>query len=222
MVSDQEPRYRLVDDEGNIVGSLYGKADGSIAIQETDSGADREVTLAPDGTFSAPSGDFDSVTTERATIANQDFEEIYNETFEDETIDENIDVSGYDEWEIIIRADLEQGDDIKLRIDDEDSSNYDYFLHDGTTKEGFEDETEFIIVSGDPDANIGVSANVKFKRSRGRLTLSGDVQASKNNLPNSGLLDWGNFQDFDPDGDSIHLFGFGVGSVRETTIKVRA
>ena len=55
MVSDQEPRYRLVDSDGNIVGSLYGKADGSVAIQETDSGADREATLAPDGTFSAPS-----------------------------------------------------------------------------------------------------------------------------------------------------------------------
>ena len=55
MVSDQEPRYRLVDSDGNIVGSLYGKPDGSVAIQETASGADREVALAPDGTFSAPS-----------------------------------------------------------------------------------------------------------------------------------------------------------------------
>ena len=55
MTSDQEPRYRLVDSDGNIVGSLYGKADGSVAIQETTSGSDREVALAPDGTFSAPS-----------------------------------------------------------------------------------------------------------------------------------------------------------------------
>ena len=64
MVSDQEPRYRLVDANGNIVGSLYGKADGSVAIQETDSGSDREVALAPDGTFSAPSVETDSVSTE--------------------------------------------------------------------------------------------------------------------------------------------------------------
>ena len=64
MVSDQEPRYRLVDSDGNIVGSLYGKADGSIAIQETASGADREVALAPDGTFSAPSVETESVSTE--------------------------------------------------------------------------------------------------------------------------------------------------------------
>ena len=68
MVSDQEPRYRLVDDNGNIVGSLYGKADGSIAIQETDSGADREVALAPDGTFSAPSVETESVNTAEAGI----------------------------------------------------------------------------------------------------------------------------------------------------------
>ena len=65
MTSDQEPRYRLVDANGNIVGSLYGKPDGSVAIQETASGADREVTLAPDGTFSAPSVETESVTTGR-------------------------------------------------------------------------------------------------------------------------------------------------------------
>ena len=64
MTSDQEPRYRLVDSNGNIVGSLYGKTDGSIAIQETDSGADREVALAPDGTFSAPSVETESVSTD--------------------------------------------------------------------------------------------------------------------------------------------------------------
>ena len=68
MTSDQEPRYRLVDSDGNIVGSLYGKADGSVAIQETDSGSDREVTLAPDGTFSAPSVETPSLSTEKASI----------------------------------------------------------------------------------------------------------------------------------------------------------
>ena len=77
MVSDQEPRYRLVDSDGNIVGSLYGKADGSIAIQETDSGSDREVTLAPDGTFSAPSVETESLSTDElnnkpATITTDD------------------------------------------------------------------------------------------------------------------------------------------------------
>ena len=64
MTSDQEPRYRLVDSNGVIRGTLYGKPDGSVAIQETDSGADREVALAPDGTFSAPSVETESVSTE--------------------------------------------------------------------------------------------------------------------------------------------------------------
>ena len=80
MVSDQEPRYRLVDSDGNIVGSLYGKPDGSIAIQETASGADREVALAPDGTFSAPSGDFDSVNTETLQITDSSDVKAYPDT----------------------------------------------------------------------------------------------------------------------------------------------
>ena len=79
MVSDQEPRYRLVDDNGNIVGSLYGKADGSVAIQETDSGDDREVALAPDGTFSAPSVETESVTTESLAIAGLEQFERFDE-----------------------------------------------------------------------------------------------------------------------------------------------
>ena len=70
MTSDQEPRYRLVDSNGVIRGTLYGKPDGSVAIQETDSGADREVALAPDGTFSAPSVETESVSTEQASITD--------------------------------------------------------------------------------------------------------------------------------------------------------
>ena len=70
MTSDQEPRYRLVDSNGVIRGTLYGKPDGSIAIQETDSGADREVTLAPDGTVSAPSVETESVSTADLTVNN--------------------------------------------------------------------------------------------------------------------------------------------------------
>ena len=58
----------MVDSNGVIRGTLYGKPDGSVAIQETDSGADREVALAPDGTFSAPSVETESVTTEVASI----------------------------------------------------------------------------------------------------------------------------------------------------------
>ena len=70
MVSDQEPRYRLVDDEGNIVGSLYGKPDGTLALQEGTSGADNEATLGTDGTLSAPSVETELVIAEEASVTN--------------------------------------------------------------------------------------------------------------------------------------------------------
>ena len=82
MTSDQEPRYRLVDANGNIVGSLYGKPDGSVAIQETASGADREVTLAPDGTFSAPSVETESVTTEDSHTKRQNDYIVYSDQYD--------------------------------------------------------------------------------------------------------------------------------------------
>lgn len=55
MVSDQEPRYRLVDpDADTIVGTLYAKSDDTLALQEGTSGNDNEVTMATDGTLGAP------------------------------------------------------------------------------------------------------------------------------------------------------------------------
>ena len=46
MVNDQEPRYRLVDSNGNIVGSLFQNADGNVEIQdETGTGS----VFGPDG-----------------------------------------------------------------------------------------------------------------------------------------------------------------------------
>ena len=86
MASDQEPRYRLVDSDDNIVGSLYGKADGSVAIQETDSGSDREVTLAPDGTFSAPSVETESLSTE-SLVSDYHYAGAYSGSNADERLD---------------------------------------------------------------------------------------------------------------------------------------
>ena len=68
MVSDQEPRYRLVDDEGNIVGSLYGKPDGTLALQEGTSGADNEAALGTDGTLSVLGLETETVTTDGLAI----------------------------------------------------------------------------------------------------------------------------------------------------------
>ena len=54
MVSDTEPRYRLVDSNGNIVGTLFAESDGTLKLQEGTSGSDNEVSVATDGTFTAP------------------------------------------------------------------------------------------------------------------------------------------------------------------------
>ena len=46
MVNDQEPRYRLVDSNGNVVGSLFQNAAGNVEIQdETGTGS----VFGPDG-----------------------------------------------------------------------------------------------------------------------------------------------------------------------------
>jgi X-X-X-Leu-X-X-Gly heptad repeat protein len=46
MVNDTEPRYRLVDSQGNVVGSLYAKSDGDVSLQHGGSNTEFEVTSA--------------------------------------------------------------------------------------------------------------------------------------------------------------------------------
>jgi len=49
MVNDQEPRYRLVDADGNVVGSLFAESDGTLKLQEGTSGNDNQVSLTTQG-----------------------------------------------------------------------------------------------------------------------------------------------------------------------------
>jgi len=49
MVNDQEPRYRLVDEDGDIVGSFYAESDGTLKLQEGTSGNDNELALDTQG-----------------------------------------------------------------------------------------------------------------------------------------------------------------------------
>ena len=141
MVSDQEPRYRLVDDEGNIVGSLYGKPDGSVAIQETESGSDREVALAPDGTFSAPSVETESVSTERVSISGvpieqlDDFEQSGNDGSEVE-VSFNIPSDGRYGVRFTDEG-LREAQTAQLYYDnDDDSGNFTVWADDGTRESG--------------------------------------------------------------------------------------
>ena len=64
MVNDQEPRYRLVDSNGNVVGSLFQNADGNVEIQdETGTGS----VFGPNGIVT-PAIDAESVSTEDLAI----------------------------------------------------------------------------------------------------------------------------------------------------------
>ena len=49
MVNDQEPRYRLVDPDGNVVGSLFAESDGTLKLQEGTSGNDNELAFGTQG-----------------------------------------------------------------------------------------------------------------------------------------------------------------------------
>ena len=63
MVNDQEPRYRLVDSNGNVVGSLFQNADGNVEIQdETGTGS----VFGPDGIVT-PAIDAESVSAGQVT-----------------------------------------------------------------------------------------------------------------------------------------------------------
>ena len=65
MVNDQEPRYRLVDSNGNVVGSLFQNADGNVEIQdETGTGS----VFGPDGIVT-PAIDAESVSAEQRDIS---------------------------------------------------------------------------------------------------------------------------------------------------------
>jgi len=44
--SDQEPRYQLVDSNGNVVGSLFGDGSGNVVIADE---TDTQTTFGPDG-----------------------------------------------------------------------------------------------------------------------------------------------------------------------------
>ena len=176
MVSDQEPRYRLVDANGNIVGSLYGKDDGSIAIQETASGSDREVTLAPDGTFSAPSGDFDSVSTEVLDIEDDDAKlnlTTFDTFDEDGVVDYTISFPrslNFEDFVWIMFETLENTavEDIEM-TEDGDNGPYGYRLVDGTKETG-------------EDSWVIQTQNDSFPRSTGVLEFAATDRPSIGNM----------------------------------------
>ncbi|AFH21738.1 hypothetical protein OSG_eHP8_00100 [environmental Halophage eHP-8] len=67
MVNDTEPRYRLVDSQGNVVGSLYAKSDGDVSLQHGGSNTEFEITSAG---LNLLTNDINSVGTLTATTGN--------------------------------------------------------------------------------------------------------------------------------------------------------
>lgn len=68
-VNDEEPRYQLVDSNGNKVGTVYVNASGELALQEGTN--QNEGVLGSDGTWTVP-----AVNTDDAQFKNQPFRDV--------------------------------------------------------------------------------------------------------------------------------------------------
>jgi len=87
MVNDQEPRYRLVDANGNVVGSLFAESDGTLKLQEGTSGNNNELSLTTQGeleveklsTIDSQVLDFGTVPANDRGVIELTFEEDYSQ-----------------------------------------------------------------------------------------------------------------------------------------------
>ena len=159
MVSDQEPRYRLVDSNGVIRGTLYGKPDGSVAIQETASGADREVALAPDGTFSAPSVETESVSTDQLSIGGGDAGRLIDSASESDggtiTLGDAVDWPNF--AMIRFRQNTPSDSALEFRVNGDSSLEHQYITVDSGGISSYEAQGEWLVASGGVEhRNVGV------------------------------------------------------------------
>ena len=141
MVNDQEPRYRLVDSDGNVVGSLFQNADGNVEIQdETGTGS----VFGPDGIVT-PAIDAGSVSTEilDSDIGGGRWNPLdIQEDREGDGLDIDFtDISGFDEYRLTYYETESGGtsDPLNLQINGADSSIYDNVWTDNT---GLSSDTE--------------------------------------------------------------------------------
>ena len=122
MVNDQEPRYRLVNSNGNVVGSLFQNADGNVEIQdETGTGS----VFGPDGivtpAIDAESASVDDADTDR--LVENDAPEVKAWTRQGDSPDERLDSAISDaNQEEIIRLENADYDDERTGDDAIDKS----------------------------------------------------------------------------------------------------
>ena len=157
MVNDQEPRYRLVDSNGNVVGSLFQNDDGNVEIQdETGTGS----VFGPNGIVT-PAIDAESVNTEQLNFDDIVYAELIDEYVQGTGTDESVSVefdgltpgeSFIIEMRLIIDSD---DSEVFLRMGEteiDDGANYGYWDETGAFQA---DQTEILLVQGDRFSRIG-------------------------------------------------------------------
>jgi len=190
MVNDTEPRYRLVDSNGNVVGSLFAEADGTLALQEGTSGSDNEITVATDGTFNAP-----AVSTESSQIGTVSGEGDVSRLIERQTPDglTQVQFSGLNsntDYKIWMTGILDDNGGtagnlgVRLNGDGGSTGNYEYFDLAGTRQTG---ANEFVLI--DHSSFVGfagwVSVTEQLFGSGGRPAISSDFAAGRLGRVNS-------------------------------------
>ena len=171
MVNDQEPRYRLVDSNGNIVGSLFQNADGNVEIQdETGTGS----VFGPDGIVT-PAIDAESASVEEASIADGEF---IKDAGDVKHALENAD--GDDQY-YLPTGDIDDDITVNARINVIGQSSGGGASGEGTSVSGdkkltFESRSTIknISMTGDEELEVGRRTLVEGVGTSGEITVTGD------------------------------------------------
>jgi len=134
MVNDTEPRYRLVDSGGTVVGSLYAESDGTLKLQEGTSGSDNEVSIATDGTFTAPTVSTGSLA---FTPGAKWTEDANSPLFINGSTSGTITLDGeYDAVQLIMTGGTGNTEVLDMQINGDTGANYDYLDNGDNTTSG--------------------------------------------------------------------------------------
>ena len=171
MVNDQEPRYRLVDSNGNVVGSLFQNADGNVEIQdETGTGS----VFGPNGIVT-PAIDAESASVESATIGGWGaWEEIASETVSGQD-SLTISLNGKDEYLISYGVDSRSTDTVELTLDGDDTTGNENYAH----------YDESGVGNGDQDAFLLYDPNQTSTVTGGGIIHIIDITDDRTGLPHS-------------------------------------
>jgi len=156
MVNDSEPRYRLVDSNGNIVGSLYAKSNGDVALQEGTN--EEELTFDSNGDLNVPNAlNSAAVNTEQASIEEMNFG-----SRETVTIDSN---------------NVIQADSTIIRPDGSTSTTLEAVVSsDGNTP----DVGDFLIIAG--NGNFDITVVHRGSLNDGEFALDGQTDKTLNSF----------------------------------------